>query len=256
MCLLFISYKLTPGYKIILAANRDEFVSRPTAPLDFIDDSKTILTGKDLEGGGTWLGINKQESFAALTNFREHQTMSSDAPSRGELIIDYLQSEKTGKECLEKISNNAKLYNGFNLIVGDTKGLYYYSNRGGTQAELSPGFYGLCNHYLDSDWPKVARGKNLLYPHMVQTENLISEDIFNVLLDTERPDDRKLPDTGVGLEWERLLSSIFIDSTGYGTRSSAIITIDYNSRIDFFEKTYLRQSGKIETDLVYRSLNR
>lgn len=253
MCLLFLSYRLTPQYKIVLAANRDEFISRPTAPLGFLDENRAILGGKDLSGGGTWLAINKNLKIAALTNYREPQLLTQDLPSRGEIVLDFVEGKSQCLDYLEDIAERDHAYSGFNLIAGDKEALYYYSNRAGGPRELQPGFYGLSNHLLDTPWPKVTRGKILLFPHMVQVDKVLPEPIFETLTDTHRPEDHALPDTGVGMEWERLLSTIFIDSPGYGTRSSAVITVDYNDRIEFYEKTYLRSDGNITSQHVFKS---
>lgn len=241
MCLLFFSYRVTPGYKLVLAANRDEFLARDTAPLDFIDNGKTILCGIDLQGGGTWLGIDAKMRFGALTNFRDPQTDNPEAPSRGDFILNYLRGSKSSREYIAEVAAERALYNGFNLVVGDARELFYFSNRGRLPTLLAPGFFGLSNGFLDTDWPKVKRGKQLLAPHMVETTKIVSDDIFRVLTDTHRPADKFLPDTGVGLEWERLLSPMYIDSPEYGTRSSAVVTINQENRVEFYEKTYVHK---------------
>lgn len=254
MCLLFLSYRVTPGYKLVLAANRDEFLARETAPLNFIDDEKTILCGIDLQGGGTWLGIDSKMRFGALTNFRDPQADKPEAPSRGDLILNYLRGGTTSREYIELVSAEGGLYNGFNLVVGDRRELFYFSNRQRQPRRLSPGFYGLSNSFLDTEWPKVSRGKQLLSPHMVDTAKIVSEDIFSMLADTHHPPDASLPDTGVGLDWERMLSPIYIDSPAYGTRSSAIVTIDDENRIQFYEKTYLRKTQSDTNQIVYKAI--
>ncbi|WP_457576656.1 NRDE family protein [Desulfomarina sp.] len=250
MCLLFISFKLTPGYRLVLASNRDEFLHRLTAPLTYIDEDKTILAGRDLQGGGTWLGVNKRGKIAAITNFRKGGVLRSDAPSRGEIIDSYLRNDDSAEEFLAKLQKKGREYNGFNLILGDIDKLFYYTNQGleKNPAVLEPGFYGLCNHFLDSPWPKLVRGKKLLKPVMVETENVKPAMLFSLLKDSWRPEDNSLPETGVGLEWERLLGSIFIDGEFYGTRSSAVITINDNGEIVFCEKTYHR--NKKNDDVV------
>jgi uncharacterized protein with NRDE domain len=256
MCLLFVSYKKTPGYRLVVAANRDEFLARPTAALDFLDKEKTILAGRDLQGGGTWLGITAQLKFAAITNYREPARNRTDAPSRGEILQNYLTGDLDAGEYLHLLSANGSRYNGFNLILGDSEGLYYYSNRTVGPQELAPGFYGLCNHLLDVPWPKVVRGKELLRPYMLKTSRINPLQLLAQLEDTHRPPDEQLPDTKVGLEWERLLSTIFIDGADYGTRSSAVITVTDEGCIEFVEKTITRSSSKGPAfQLVRKSLN-
>ena len=243
MCLLFLSYRATPGFQLVVAANRDEFLKRPTAPLDFIDKEKTILAGRDLQGGGTWLGITAQLRFAAITNYREPAATLADAPSRGKILMDYLTGDLGAGQYIRALAASGDKYNGFNLILGDGKDLYYYSNRAVGPQLLAPGFYGLSNHLLDVPWPKVVRGKELLRPKMVETARIDPLQLLSVLEDNHRPPDEQLPDTNVGLAWERLLSTIFIDGTDYGTRSSAVITVTDEGDVEFLEKTFQRSSS-------------
>jgi len=245
MCLLFFSYKTTPGYRLVVAANRDEFLKRPTAPLNFIDQDKRILAGLDLEGGGTWLGVNTEGKFAALTNYRQGGAQMENAPSRGEIICSYLSSPIPGLDFLDELKNTASNYNGFNLVLGEGEELYYYTNKQDNHVRLKPGFYGLSNHFLDTPWPKLSRGKELLRPVMVETRKLEPAKIFAMLKDQFSPSDDLLPDTGIGLEWERLLGPIFIESPAYGTRSSAVVTLRDDARVSFTEATYMRSGTKI-----------
>ena len=250
MCLLFFSYKTTPGYRLVVAANRDEFLVRPTAPLAFLNPARTLLAGRDLQGGGTWLGITAGRKFAAITNYRDPAANRPEAPTRGRILMDYLTGHTGAGEFLQILAESAARYNGFNLILGDGEELFYYSNREGAAQKLHPGFYGLSNHLLDSPWPKVVRGKELLRPHMVETAKIDPMQLLTILEDDHRPPDQRLPDTGVGLEWERLLSSIFIDSPAYGTRSSAVITVTEAGEISFTEKTLHRSDSKINPQFI------
>ncbi|MBW1636051.1 MAG: NRDE family protein [Deltaproteobacteria bacterium] len=245
MCLLFLSYKTTPGYRLVVAANRDEFLNRPAASLDFIGRDKCILAGLDLEGGGTWLGVNKEGKFAALTNYREGGTQMENAPSRGEIICSYLSSSIPGDNFLHELKKTASTYNGFNLVLGEGEELFYYTNKHNSHIRLEPGFYGLSNHLLDTPWPKLSRGKDLLRPAMVETGEVKPGEIFSLLRDQFSPPDNLLPDTGIGLEWERLLGSIFIKSPLYGTRSSAVITFKDNGQVNFAETTYLKPGAEL-----------
>lgn len=244
MCVLFLSYRTTPGYRLVVAANRDEFLRRPTAPLAFLDGKKTILAGRDLQGGGIWLGITAQLKFAAITNYRQPGVNREDAPSRGKILTDYLTGQQDAKHYIHALSENGVGYNGFNLLLGDRRELYYYSNRSGGPQRLAPGFYGLSNHLLDTPWPKVVRGKALLYRDMVEAKRLDPMLLFAPLADSFRPPDDQLPDTKIGLEWERLLGTICIDGADYGTRSSAVITVDDGGHIEFIEKTLHRSAAQ------------
>ncbi|MBU1564692.1 MAG: NRDE family protein [Proteobacteria bacterium] len=256
MCLLFFSYKLTPGYRLVVAANRDEFLARPTARLDFLDREKTLLAGRDLQGGGTWLGITAGQRFAAITNYREPATNRPDAPSRGEILMNYLAGSMGAGEYMQALAARASVYNGFNLILGDSCDLYYYSNKISAPRLLGPGFYGLSNHLLDTPWPKVQRGKELLRPHMVETDHVDPLSLLSLLADSRHPPDDKLPETGVGFAWERLLGTIFIDGPNYGTRSSAVITLSDAGAIEFTEKTVRRDATQDnEPELVRLNLN-
>lgn len=247
---------MTPGYRLVVAANRDEFLSRPTAPLNFIDREKTILAGQDRKGGGTWLGISAKLQFAAITNYREPTVNLLNAPSRGEILLKYLAGNAGAETFSYQLAKSANQYNGFNLILGDSKELYYYSNRAAEPRSLAPGFYGLCNHLLDTPWPKLIRGNKLLYPHMVDTDKVEPERLFELLEDNWTPPDSELPNTGVALEWERILGSIFIDSPSYGTRSSAVIAVTNEGEVEFTEKTFHRSdSENITSELIRYSLS-
>lgn len=255
MCLLFFSYRTTPGYRLVVAANRDEFLARPTAPLSFLNPAGTFLAGVDLQGGGTWLGITAGQKFAAITNYRDPAANRPEAPTRGRILMDYLTGDSSAEKFLQLLTMSNARYNGFNLILGDAEELFYYSNKNGATQKLAPGFYGLSNHLLDSPWPKVVRGKELLRPYMVETAQIDPLQLLTILEDHQHPPDDGLPETGVGLDWERLLSPIFIDSPAYGTRSSAVITVTEAGAISFTEKTLHRTEGRINPQYVHLAMN-
>ena len=223
MCLILFAYKIRPGKKLILAANRDEFFSRPTAAMDFWQDNPSILAGRDLKEKGTWLGMDRSGRFAAITNYRDPASMKNNPPSRGKIIKDYLTSDNSAADFLEKLQEQADSFNGFNLVLSDTESLFWFSNKGGKPKKLSPGIYGLSNHLLNTPWPKIKKGKKALEKIVLNKEKLSTEDLFHLLENREIPDDSELPDTGVGIEWERILAPIFINSKSYGTRSSSVI---------------------------------
>jgi uncharacterized protein with NRDE domain len=238
MCLIVLSYKQHPGFRLILAANRDEFYERPTQALAFWEDRPDTLAGLDLKSGGTWLGITKTGRMAAITNFRHIPSIKQDAPSRGKLVKDFLTGSAAPAEYLAHVKSVGDRYNGFNLIVGDADTLGYYSNRGDDVLELKPGLYGLSNHLLDTPWPKVQKVKERFQDLVAGRPEVSSHDVFEMLHDTSRPPDDTLPDTGIGLEWERILSPLFITSDTYGTRSSSLIAWKENGELTFSEKTY------------------
>ncbi|MBC8179160.1 MAG: NRDE family protein [Deltaproteobacteria bacterium] len=239
MCLLLLALESHPVYKLVIAANRDEFYDRPTAPASFWDDRPDILGGRDLRAGGTWFGINKKGRVAAITNYRDPASIKSNAPSRGELVSDFLTGDEKPEEYFASLDLKARAYNGFNLLVGVKDQICWYSNRGKGTRSLIPGIYGVSNHLLDTPWPKVSRGKSSLENILLNNPITSPEVLFHMLLDRSIPDDDNLPDTGVGLEWERLLSPIFIASPNYGTRSSTILLIDQNDHVTFMERTHI-----------------
>lgn len=239
MCLILFAYRSHPKYRLILAANRDEFYARPTAQLDFWDDYPDVLAGRDLEQMGTWMGVTNRGRFAAITNFRNPQSMKPQSPSRGKLVSDFLTGKMSPKTYLEQLAVTANCYNGFNLLVGDTDQLYYYSNHGNDICCLGPGIYGLSNHLLDTPWPKVAHGKKQLTRLVQGYDDPPDETLFSLLQDQTEATDEKLPDTGVDIAWERILSPIFITSPDYGTRSSSVLKIDLKGKMRFSECTWI-----------------
>ena len=238
MCLIVLSYRHHPGYRLILAANRDEFYDRPTRPLSYWTDRSDILAGIDLRGGGTWLGITTAGRIAAITNFRHIPSMREGAPSRGNLVKDFLTGSTSPLGYLKDVRTVGDRYNGFNLIVGDTESLCYYSNKNGDIQNLSPGVYGLSNHLLNTPWPKVQRAKDKFCSVLSRFPVIQHRPLFQTLQDTWRPPDDELPDTGIGLEWERILSPMLIVSDVYGTRSSSVIIWKEDGQIEFSEKSY------------------
>ena len=237
MCLIILSYKVHDRYPLVLAANRDEFYERPSAPVSLWEDAVGVIAGKDLQKGGTWLGIKKTGTLAMLTNYREPTPFGRNAPSRGWLVRDFLVGEEDPESYIETMTAKKDQYNGFSMIIGDLNRLFYFSNRGET-SELSPGLYGLSNRLLDTPWPKTERGKKAMESLLASKDDPLPEEIFAILNDRSKPEDSELPDTGIGLEWERILSSIFITSPIYGTRSSSVIMIDRKKHCMFIERVF------------------
>lgn len=239
MCLILFAYRHHPRYPLILAANRDEFYDRPTQTLDFWTDRPEIAAGRDLKRMGTWMGVTRHGRLAAVTNYREAGIQKPEALSRGQLVTDFLAGHTTAPDYLRGLHANGHLYNGFNLIVGDTRGLYYYSNRGGTVSPVQPGIHGLSNHLLDTHWPKVRDGKSRFAAILAEDENHIHRSkLLEALQDQSVPPDNQLPDTGIDPAWERVLAPIFITSPVYGTRCSSLLTVDRDGGVDFAEITW------------------
>lgn len=238
MCLILFSYLEHSGYRLILAANRDEFYDRPTQPLHVWDDAPDVWAGRDLKGRGTWLGISRRGRLAAITNYRDPANRLDKAPSRGLLVSRFLTGQAPPESYLHKVNAIGHRYNGFNLIAGDATGLWYLSNRRDGIQRLRPGLYGLSNHLIDTAWPKVSRGKKRLRQILNQKDGWDPEEIFSFLEDRTIYPDSRLPDTGVGLDWERTLSPLFITSPAYGTRSSSVITIADSGEAAFVERSF------------------
>jgi uncharacterized protein with NRDE domain len=245
MCLLLFSYRRHPRFRLLAAANRDEFYERPTAPAEFWPEQPDVLAGRDLLSGGTWMGIARNGRFAALTNYRDPAFQVSGAPTRGRLVSDFLAGNHPAGRYMEAVAAEAKRYNGFNLLVADAEHLYYFGNRGDGIHRLGSGIYGLSNHLLDTPWPKVAEGKEALFAQFTGQEPFDPEAVFAALADRSRPPDHRLPDTGMGMQWERILSSRFITSETYGTRSSTVLAVGNDGAVHFLEKTFTDgQPGK------------
>jgi len=237
MCIILFSCHIHPEYSLILAANRDEFYHRPTAPLGFWTDEPSVLGGRDLEGGGSWMGVTGDLKIAAVTNYRDPSRLNTCARSRGELVKRFLRGEKSPGAYMRHVEKTGGDYNGFNLLMGQKDRFWWHSNRGPAAKEIPPGFYGLSNHLLDTPWPKIKKSKAAL-EGMFTSGKIDAEAIFDALADRSFPPVQELPDTGVGLEWERMLSPVFIASPGYGTRSSSIVLMGKNGSLRFLEREF------------------
>lgn len=225
MCLILFAYRVHPTYKLIVAANRDEDYNRPTASVHFWDDNPDILAGRDLLQMGTWMGVTTTGRFAALTNYRNPSEITVGKRTRGELVGDFLKGSHEPDRYLRNVKQNKGHYPGFNLLVGDGNQLFYYSNIEDKIRKLEPGIYGLSNHLLNTKWPKVSKGMTGIEAIISEQQEDFEEKLLTLLQNSEEAQDEALPNTGVSLEWERILSPLFINSEGYGTRSSTIVKI-------------------------------
>ena len=236
MCILFIALEQHPKYPLIVCANRDEFHHRPTEQAHFWMPDNEILAGKDLQAGGSWLGINRQGDFAALTNFRHPQAQQDEMRSRGELIINALKHQSPITTAwLKEHSQN---YNPFNLVFGRKDALYCYKSTDKTVISLTPGFHAISNGDLDDIWPKMARGTQALEKVISESDEPDIEALLSIMKDETRAQESELPQTGIGIEWERLLSSIYIRHSEYGTRSTSIMMQDNLGHSRFIEVRY------------------
>lgn len=250
MCLIVLSWRAHRRYRLVVAANRDEYFKRPAAPAGFWDGHSGVLAGRDLEAGGTWLGITLDGRFAALTNYRNPAEKNPGAPSRGALVSDFLTGKAGPLEYLQQVERRGASYNGFSLLVGDAASLYFLSNRGGHLERVQPGIHGLSNHVLDTPWPKVEKGKAGLA--RLLADRFDADAALQLLDDTERAPSSDLPKTGVSPELEERLSSIRIPAVnGYGTRCSTALCVGNDGKIEFHERTY-REDGSAGETVRYR----
>jgi uncharacterized protein with NRDE domain len=242
MCLILFSYKNHSQYDLILASNRDEFRDRATAKLEFWEDYPDVLAGRDLINGGTWMGITRTGRFAALTNFRSLPMIKQDSPSRGNLVKNFLVGHMSASDYIHELQTVAESYSGFNLIAGTMNELIYFSNCRKEEQTISSGLFGLSNNFFDVPWPKVQRGKQMLSKCLDHDNEIDIKQIFTLLSDTFYPEIHQLPRTGISMEWEQMLSPIFIDNPFYGTRSQSILTIKQSGYVSFYERTIHRDN--------------
>ena len=255
MCFALLAVRQHPTYPFILAANRDEYFHRPALPLHEWVDFPAIVGGRDVESAGSWLAINQQQARLALvTNYRAGIPQPA-ARSRGALVRDMLISHDL-EVSLQQLAAEQQSYGGFNLITGQLPDrLWFFSNRNGQAAmPLTAGIHALSNASLDTPWPKVMRGQQRFAAILQQTGARLVEDLFTLLADTTPAADADLPDTGIGLEKERWLSSIFITGEQYGTRCSSVLLLDTAGQIHFHERTFAPQQVTLET--CYIAANR
>jgi uncharacterized protein with NRDE domain len=239
MCLLVLAWKLHSRYRLVVAANRDEFHDRPAAPLAWWQDMPGVLAGRDLRGGGTWIGVSRTGRFGVLTNYRDLEPPPTpDAPSRGELVRRFLSDSTAARDWLDTLRPGAGRYAGFNLLVGAHDGLHYLSNRnGGVPQPLAPGLYGLSNHLLDSPWPKLLRTRERL-GELVRRDRLDTDALFALLADRTPADAAAIPTTGLPPDWERALSAPFVVHGRYGTRCSTVLLVEHDGRTTMLERRF------------------
>ncbi|BBT37935.1 NRDE family protein [Pseudomonas putida] len=234
MCLIVFAWRPGHALPLIVAANRDEFYARPTQALAAWEDAPGVHAGRDLEAGGTWLGIGPLGRFAALTNIRDPQQPLGPR-SRGELVAAYLRGDLGVEAYLDQVASRSSQYSGFNLLVGDAGQLGYLNARQSSPRLLEPGMYGLSNAGLDTPWPKLIKARSGLEALL---EDPQPEHLLALLADAAPAHDSDLPETGVGLATEKLLSSVFIASQNYGTRASTVLLVDDQGRRRIIERSF------------------
>jgi uncharacterized protein with NRDE domain len=238
MCLIVFAWQVVPGVPLVAAGNRDEFYDRPATAADWWSDHPQVYAGRDMRGGGTWLGVTRDGRFAAITNIRAPSEKREDAPSRGALVAGYLAGSAEPDDYIASIAADAHKFNGFNLLVGTREKLIWYSNANADDLRngkpLAPGIYGLSNATLDTPWPKVVRTKAQFASLLCQ--GAPHEAYFEMLTDTATAPDCRLPKTGISVERERMLSAVCIESPDYGTRTSSVVQLYANSNAVLLER--------------------
>lgn len=250
MCIAYLALQSHADWPLFLAANRDEFHARPARPAAPWGDHPDVIAGIDEQAGGTWLGVTRQGRFAVLTNYRDLNLPGPANPvSRGELVKNFLTGNDSIAEYASNAARRGDQYAGFNLIVGDSQQASYIGNQAAEPCvahTLSPGRYVVSNHLLDTAWPKTERLREVLNNFPVDHLERSVNRVFELLKDDRQAPDHELPQTGLPLEKERLLSSPFIISPDYGTRCSTVLAIHRSGRALFSELTYDRDGQPLE----------
>lgn len=240
MCIAFFNYRSHPKYKFILALNRDEFYDRKTQQAHIWKNPQDLMAGKDEVASGTWCGLNKKGHLAFLTNYRNPKLFNPNAFSRGKLILDFFETEENHFK--DQLLQTHKQFNPFNMIFGNSDHLYFFSSQQNNLQKLTPGTYALSNDTLNTPWPKITHGLKK-FSEILKSSPSIENDLLHFMQNQKTFPDETLPNTGLSLENERLLSSIFIKSPNYGTRSTTLILIDQSNKTTFLERTYQETSS-------------
>lgn len=254
MCLVVLGLNVHPRYPLVVAANRDEVVARPSEPAAFWSSREGLLAGRDLSAGGTWLGVTRSGRFAALTNVRDPRAFDPSAPSRGELVVRFLEASDAPIAHLRRLAATGERRNGFNLLAAAGGRLAWFSNRGPGPREVEDGIHSVSNALLDTPWPKARRATTGLARILGRGDDLDPEELFTLLADREPAPDGELPDTGVDLATERILSAPFIAAAGYGTRGSTLLLVASTGRATFLERRFdgaFRASGTTRFELGF-----
>ncbi len=249
MCVLFFANRVHARYDLVFAGNRDEAYHRPAALAGWWVDDPDVLAGRDLEAGGTWLGVTREGRWSVVTNVRDLPAHRARDRSRGALPTRFLVGTEEPETYARRVFEERHEFNPFNLIVGDAEAVWIVSTHMDAPEEIAPGVYGLSNATLDAPWPKVIRGK-AAFDNILQAREPSTDACLDFLHDGHRAPDNDLPDTGVGLDMERKLSPLFIANDRYGTRASSVILLDEEGG-RFVERTY--SAGGVEGETLHHS---
>ncbi|MFA5940005.1 MAG: NRDE family protein [Sinimarinibacterium sp.] len=238
MCLIALALNAHPRYALVIAANRDEFHDRPAASADWWPAQPDVFGGRDLQQGGSWLAVARDGRWAVVTNVRRMVPPDPRAPSRGGLVAGFFGAPRSPAGYVAELGAAAPSYAGFNLLVGaGTQAVYATNHPQFRSAPLAPGIHAVSNASLDTPWPKLNRLRGALTQWCGGGRDEI-DDLLAALADDHPAADRELPNTGIGLELERLLSSPFIRSPRYGTRASTVLAVGRDGRGHFVERRF------------------
>ena len=249
MCLVILALRAHPDYPLVVAANRDEFHARPTAATHFSEEHPQLLAGRDLEQGGTWMGITRQGRFAAITNYRDPARTAPAPRSRGELTLDFLAGSDSAADFLAQVARRADDYAGFNLLLGDGNSLWYFTNSVAPDErqprELLAGIYGLSNARLDTPWPKVEAGRERLAQVLAAGPG--HEALASVVNDRALAEPGQLQALDLHGEMDQLLSAQFIVTAPYGTRSTTTLWVDRGGEAHWRELSFDAQGSQTDS---------
>ncbi len=235
MCLVVFAWKSHPDYRLILAANRDEFHGRPSQDADWWPDQPDLLAGRDLQAGGTWLATHRSGRFATVTNYRENQRVKPGLRSRGEIVTNFVAGEAEPMSFVASISDAP--YAGVSVLAADRENLCYASNRGDAATALSPGVYGLSNASLDAPWSKLLRSKEAL-AKLLDDDRVNPTELLRILADRTPAATSEVVSNDLPFKLARALTAPFIVADEYGTRCSTTVLVSNDGRIEFFERRF------------------
>ena len=247
MCTALIAINYDKQQPLLILHNRDEYFNRPSQSLAWWPEG--ILAGKDLQSNGAWFGVNQLGYFCLVTNYRDPKLGSDNARSRGLLVLDLLMNEFDVEDASAHLKRVSSHHNPFNVIYGNKQKIFCFSSQTNSTKMLGPGLYGLSNAYLDTPWLKLERGKNLLRSALAQ--KLDDDNLWRILADNCKPSEIELPNTGIPLAQEMILSSIFVNSPSYGTRVSSILKLGVDGTLQFAERSF-SQNRQVVDEQVYQ----
>ncbi len=243
MCVIALAYKTPALGPLVLLANRDEYYRRPSAALDFWHDAPQTLGGRDLQAGGSWLAIDTRGRLAAVTHIRDGRPQVG-ARSRGELVQRFVTGDEEPLAFAAWLREHRHEFAPFNLLFGPSNDLLHFNSRNGVLNRVSPGIHVLANDDMDTPWFKSERLRERLSSLRRPPQEA---EVLPWLCDGTAADVAELPNPGVGLALEKMLSPIFIVGRDYGTRASSLLTVNARGEVGFSEVSWGmggRESGR------------